>query len=339
MKKRIVIAVLVAVGVFLVWGAHAALRAHSKRVTLNVRNADVRDVIRQVEWQTWEFIFVQKGVTGKITLNVHNIPLEQALDMIGEQASSRWTAVFPLYSSGKSLAAFKQALRGDINPVDHGWSNYVARAIVPGFGAGGYGGFGNNLRGQDTPISLRFNFQDLDIATAALGHYGQAKIVPEDGATGKILLTLDRVPLSRAVAQLAHQVQRKWTKYYVLQGGRGGSGGPGRGGPGAPAGVFAGSPRPSTAEMSAEAQDRYDQLLETLPPDERAKAEEARQRQQDLRNLTPEQRQQWLAQRAADPAFQSQMQNRMLRGLLDSTPEQRVERTQRRIQRAARRGV
>ena len=322
MKRKIIFTVSTAAAILLVWGVHAAIRAHSKLVTLDVRNADVRDVVRKMEWQTWETIFVQKGVAGKITLNVHKIPLEQALGLIDEQVSSRWSVVYPLYSTSKSLAAFRQSARGEISPAQNGWSNYLARPFVPGIG-GGFGGFGRNLGAQDVPISLRFDDQDLDIATLALGRYGQARVVPEDGTSGKVLMTLDRVTMSQAVARVARQVHRKWTKYYVLQtGGRGGMMANGRG-------------QPQDADAARE---RYDALLQTLSAEDRQKAEEARQRREQFQNMTPEQRQQAMAQRMADPQFQTQMQNRMLQGLLNSTPEERVARNQRRIQRAAQRG-
>src|SRR3954471_11562191 len=102
MKKNIFKVTGTIVLLILLWGTYAAIRAHSNLVTLDVHNADVRDVIRKVEWQTWESIFVQKEVEGKITLKVHKIPLDEVLNLISEQCNSRWTAMYPLYSTGKS---------------------------------------------------------------------------------------------------------------------------------------------------------------------------------------------------------------------------------------------
>ncbi|MDB6067998.1 MAG: hypothetical protein JWR26_4206 [Pedosphaera sp.] len=324
MKRRIIIIVMFVFGVLIAWGTFAAIRAHGNLVTLNVRNADVRDVIRKIEWQTWESIFVQKEVTGKITLNIHKVPLDEALSLIQEQASCRWTALYPLYSSGKSLAAFKKSMRGEINPVENGWTNYSSRPFFGGFGGGGFGALGGNPRTQDAPISLRFSNAELDIASLALARYAQGRLVPEDGVSGNIHLNLYQSTMPQAVAQIARQVHRKWTKYYVLQ--------TGRGAPRGPRGTLADAGGP-TPEMAANAQQRYEALLETMTPEERQKAEEARQRREKFQQMTPEQRRQAMAQRMADPQFQERMQSRMLRNLLDTTPEQRVERAQSRAQR------
>ena len=126
--RKILKALVLVMAVVLAYGIYAAVRAHGKLVTLNVRNVDVRDVIRKVEWQTWEKIFIDKNVSATRLL-------DQALDLISEQASCRWTTVYPLYSSSKSLTAFKQAAQGEINPAENGWTNYFARGFAGRLGA------------------------------------------------------------------------------------------------------------------------------------------------------------------------------------------------------------
>ena len=56
-----------------------AWRAHRNLVTLDVRNMEVRQVVKKISWQTWEEIFVHKDVRGKVTLKVRKMPLEQVL--------------------------------------------------------------------------------------------------------------------------------------------------------------------------------------------------------------------------------------------------------------------
>src|SRR5437773_790899 len=114
MKSRNKLQVIgaLAVGAVLVYGGWLAIRAHRNLVTLNVRNMDVREVVKKIEWQTWESIFVHKDVQGKVTLNVRKMPLEQVLRIVGDQTSSRSSTLYPLYSSGSSLRALKQSLRG-----------------------------------------------------------------------------------------------------------------------------------------------------------------------------------------------------------------------------------
>jgi len=163
---RITALVLAAV---LGWFTYAAIRAHRNLVTLDVRDMPVRDVVRKIEWQTWETIMTHKEVNGNVTLRVKDVPLEEVLGMIGEQVSSRWTAYYPLFSSGKSLAAFMKSVRGEANPADVGWTNLVARngrfrGGPGGFGGpggpGGFGGGGEGGRadGQGRPAGNRGDF-------------------------------------------------------------------------------------------------------------------------------------------------------------------------------------
>ena len=65
MKARhitiLICGLLLAVGGYYAW---AAFRAHRNLVTLDVRNMEVRKVIRKIESQTWERIRVEKSVQG-----------------------------------------------------------------------------------------------------------------------------------------------------------------------------------------------------------------------------------------------------------------------------------
>ncbi|MDB6124354.1 MAG: hypothetical protein JWQ71_3347 [Pedosphaera sp.] len=333
MKKTIYKVIGAIVFLILIWGTYAAYRAHSNLVTLDVHNADVRDVIHKVEWQTWESIFVQKEVEGKITLKVYKIPLEEVLNLISEQSNSRWTAMYPLYSTGKSLVAFKKSMRGDINPAENGWTNFNSRSFSGGFGGGGGGGFGDNARSQNSLVSMQVVNQDLPATTRALGRYAQARVVAEDGAEGTVTLSLNQATMPQAVKQLARQVHRKWNHYYFLQSWRG----PRRGGS-----DLAGTndvPREPTPEELAERQKRFEAQLATMTPEERAKAEEDRKRREAFRNMSPEDRKKAFENMASSPEFKNRMENRMMNNIKNTTPEQRVERAQRSAQRQSRRGA
>lgn len=313
------------------YGVYAAIRAHSKLVTLDVRNAEVRDVIRKVEWQTWEKIYVGTNVYGRITLHVHKIPLDQALDLISEQASCRWTMLYPLYSTSKSLSAFQESVLGKSNPADNGWTNFILRGFS---GRGGLGGPAHNPFRQALPISLDLKYKELDVAILAIGRHAPGRIIPEDGSYNNVTLSLDRATMTEAVSKLAAQVHRKWTSYYVLQNGRGSQ---------RPEASLAGSGAVPAEDgqlreaVDAARQQRLESLLETMTPEERRKEEDARQLREAFQQMTPEQRQQAMVQRIADPQFQQRAQDRMLAGLLNSTPESRVMRTQLHLQRMAQR--
>src|SRR3954464_13496184 len=72
-------ALAIGVALYISW---AAWRAHRGLVTLDVRDVELRQVVKQIERQTWEDIFVHKDLQGKVTMKVHDMPLEQVLRMV-----------------------------------------------------------------------------------------------------------------------------------------------------------------------------------------------------------------------------------------------------------------
>ena len=339
-------------GVVLLYGGWLAVRAHRNLVTLNVRNMDVRQVVKKIQWQTWEIVQLHKDVQGKVTLRVHDMPLEQVLRMVGEQTFANSSVIYPLYSSGKSLAALKKALRGEIDPAVNGWTNLQNRAAFRG-GPGGPGGmFGGGMAaaptaGQPRRVSLQIQDKDAVFAALAFGRYAQTRVVPEDGTTTSINLTLNQATVPDAVAQLAKKAHRSWTKLYTIRAefGPGGPGGPNfAGGPGGPGGLpFVVAREPDGPnrrdrggpEMTDEQRDEMrkqraaleEELRQALPAEERQKLEQAqaeREKQmQEMRDMTPEQRAQRFSQMGG-PMGGPRMDKMMRDRVLTSTPEQRA---------------
>ncbi|HTL57619.1 MAG TPA: hypothetical protein VL361_18175 [Candidatus Limnocylindrales bacterium] len=105
-----------------VWFARAAWRVHHGVVTLHVRNVPLAEVLRKIERQTWKKIESEKGVDARITLNVVNKPLAYVLDRLAEQAGSRWSTVYAVYSNRGALDKLEAALRGDGKLEPAGWT-------------------------------------------------------------------------------------------------------------------------------------------------------------------------------------------------------------------------
>jgi hypothetical protein len=361
MKKILLRLTLMLVLVTVAWFAYTAYRARGNLVTLNVRDMEVRRVVKKIEWQTWESIFVHKDVQGKVTLNVRKMPLEDVLNIIDEQVESRWAAIYPLYSSGKSLAALKQSLRGEIDPATHGWTNLQSRSSFRGGGPpggrgpggggafgggpfdGGGRGFGDVVRSQNQLVSLQIQDKDVHFATLALGRFVQARVVPEDGTSATVSLKFNQTSISDAVAQLARKARRSWAKFYTLRSERG------RGGPGQFAGRdsnaeggdrrrgdWANLTQEQREEMRKEREELAAELKETLPPEERERLEQMRQQfeqqRQEMQNMTPEQRRERFAQMGG-----ANRDQRQLSRIKNTTPEQRVDRYRQMEQRRQRR--
>ena len=317
-----------AFAVVLIGFTYVAVRAYRDLVTLDVRDMEVREVVKKIEWQTWENIYVQKEVEGKVTLNVHDMPLESVLDIIGEQTSSRPTTLFPLYSSRTSLRHLKAALSGD-EIAANGWTNLHHRS----FGGGGM--FGMTAREQNPLVSLNFLNKSVEIAAMAVSRFGQVQVIPENGASKTVSLLISNAPMTEAVQLLADKAGTSWTKFYELRGfrGFGRRDGPPRDGDSTNAPSFGfGNRSPEEQEAMRK---RMEEQLATMSEEERKKFEERRKMFEEMRNLSPEERQKKFGEMASRPEFQQRMQERMMNGIKNLTPEQRADRTKRFQQRGA----
>ena len=326
------------------YAARFAWRAHQNLVTFDVREADVRQVVKKMEWQTWEDIHVHQEVQGKITLKVVNMPLDEALRIVSAQAQSRSVLFYALYSDGASLKRLEQSVRGEVDPATHGWTNLASRAAGGFGGFGGPGGmFGFTMPGAPAPaggnglVSLNFAGKTVDFAALAFTRFAQTRVVPEDGVKETVTLTLDKVPVEPAVAKLAKAAKRKWVAVYALQGGFGFDRGGDR--QRGPRGEDGGTNRPPRGgfdltdaqrdEMRAQREAQETALRDALPADARQKYEQAQQEREaalrDMQNATPEQmRDRFTGQNSA--ALNKMMRDRVM----NSTPEQRAQQGQRR---------
>jgi len=242
------------------YGGWLAWNAHLNLVSLNVRNMPVRDVVSKIEWQTWETVVVDNAVQGNVTLRVRRRQLGEVLGMIAGQTAAQPAMIYPLYSSGASLVNLRKALRGEVDPMTHGWTNIQQRGLggpmmAFGPGGGGFGGPGGPMLVMAGPggpapgpdrthgVSLNILGKDLGFAVTALERFAQARVVPEDGTAGMVTLVVKQATPSAVVAKLAGNVHRKWARVFALRAGFGPGRGPG--GPGGPRGPggFGGPPQ------------------------------------------------------------------------------------------------
>jgi len=346
-NKRIVFWSIVAALAFAGTGGYWVYRAQNNLVTLDIREMEVRDVASKMEFQTREKIIIHKDVQGKITLNVNRVPLEEVLNIISEQMSARWSALYPLYRTGDSLDSFKKVARGDLPVEGSGWTNLQTRGFGGrGGGPGGFGMLGDAVANQSKAINLELVNRDLPFATMALGRFGSSQVIPENGTEGTLNVHLQQVSYEKAVAAVAKQVHRKWDEYYLVQPGFGfGRDDSARGDRGdrrRDGGDNTNRFDPQFAEIrreefQAEREKRFEATLATMTPEEQQKTKEERQQFEEIRNLPPEERQQRFEQMASRPEVQQRMEQRSYRGVMNTTPQQRAERTKERVERMQRR--
>jgi hypothetical protein len=308
----------------LFWGGYRVYRAHANLVTLKVRNMEVRRVISKLEWQTWERIVVNKDVSGNVTLDVKDVPLDEVLNIIGLQTDARWTRLYPIYLAAKAAVDFKKVVRGDIQIAGSGWANLQKS---PFWQRNGMGGFGNTARAANNLVSAQILNKDLDFATLALSRFSKAQVVPEDSASGNINLKLAQVPFEKAVAQVARQVHRKWDRIYALQPLR------------SPMVVrkgddSAGDTTLKTDEPRRPPEQQMEAFLATMTPEERQKVQEQITAAEQLRSLPPAERQQKMREMSSQfsQTSQADMEQRIQNRLKNGNVEQRIAHDRQQLQ-------
>jgi hypothetical protein len=210
MGMRLTTRQMLAVGVVLgAMGLTWAWRkAHADTVDLNVRNASLAEVVRAIRRQTSMPVLVRPGEAGKITLNVRGIPLNEALDLVCEQAECRWDLLVALHRGTRSRQALERALlSGDTST----WTN-LARFWTPPVSMR----FARNA-GGDARVSLTLDEVTPQEAARALSHYGRAQVITEDGLSEKIRLKWDQLTFDEAVERLADELDCDVVRYYVIE--------------------------------------------------------------------------------------------------------------------------
>src|SRR4030095_1465119 len=93
------------------WIGRSVYRARHNLVSIDVYNAPLATVIKQLERQTHETILSGKGLEAKVTLAVNNLPLDQVLDKLGQQVGANWSKWYAVHDSERALNQLETALR------------------------------------------------------------------------------------------------------------------------------------------------------------------------------------------------------------------------------------
>ena len=336
LKSRIIgLTIVLVVGVLTVL---AARRARHDLVTLDVQNMPLHQVVKKIEWQTWEYIEVQKDLNPLITLNVKRVPLTEVLEILAEQAEGRWSRFYPLYTVKKSFTELREVVRGDRARTNSNWKSFNAG----GFGGAGGSPFANNTMTTEGVVSLNIKDQEIESGLRSLSRVSNSRVVAEDGTKGQLTLSFDQTPLENAVSTVAKQLRRSHSRFYALFGG------------GRPFRDVAQAP-PSNEESSSESTiserpqrvdgprgditQRIAEFQQLSAADQQKKLTdlgvpaEFQSSLQQLAQMPAEQRGDFIQQQMQSPQIQNLIQDRALRGLAYTTPEQRAARDRRAPQR------
>jgi hypothetical protein len=179
-KKYIFLGAALVLALSLTWAGRAVYRAHFNLVTLDAYNAPLAFVIKQMERQTRETILAGKGLDAKVTLKVKNMPLDEALDKLGQQTGAMWSKWHAVHGSGRALNQLEAALSERSKIEDAGWTN-----IAPQEPAGG-----PSWEGADVPAGAGTVTREITSAGGGVSVSGRKpvmiKLNPDDVKGGDV---------------------------------------------------------------------------------------------------------------------------------------------------------
>jgi hypothetical protein len=174
-KKHLWIGMTVVVAAGLAWMGRAVYRARHNIVTLDVYNVPLATVIKQLARQTQETILAGNGLEARVTLAVKDVPLEEALDRLGQQAGASWSKWHAVHASDRALHQLEAALRDRTKLGDVGWTNlapqdfpeapnwHASAGAMDAATAGGPapGGEGDVVVTRRKPVMVKLDSKDI----------------------------------------------------------------------------------------------------------------------------------------------------------------------------------
>jgi hypothetical protein len=289
------------------WFGRLAWRAHRNLVTLHARNMPLADVVRSLEWQTWEHIRFDKRLGAKITLNVKDAPLSDVLDLVADRAGARWQKTFAVGASKNALAGLELILDGNAKLDAAGWTNlaphfadlppqelsgagtlpmqgkpgmmvhrFVRKGEASGGGASGGGGEGAGTRVEPGGASTTFTVQP----DGTTDQWSSERLVMQASLLPQLGSDLPSEATAQTTSHVAATVHGHSRLYYSLEPSpypMGGPPNPGLGGPRMRTSAGADGP-PKIGDIGAAiAQERRQHRLRELSRSPEEQVEQAQQ--------------------------------------------------------------
>jgi len=311
--------------------------SHWGLVTVHSRGESLSQVIRSIEKQGHVTIKTNLDVTQPVSMWVTKVSVAEAMETLSTVTDSRWRLTYFIAPDKGAIAtAIATMSSGQRND---GWKRmYVP---LPPLGE----------EPEVMPDPRKDSWVVKAPAEATLQAYLQeaaknvsASFTVPESFNPPIKAPPKSGPIGSAVSKLASMANGKYEEIFVLQGlprqadrGEGGRRDGGDDGEPRFAGNFGGPGGPRGGFDRNAMEERIQNEINKLPPSERAAAQaehdERRKFFESLRDLTPEERQQKLAQMMNDPTIQERMDNTNNARDGRRTPQQRVARASNYMQR------
>lgn len=196
-KKYLVIGISLVVVAGVAWLGRMVYRARHNLVSLDVYGAPIAAVVKQIERQTGETILAGKDLDVKVTLSLKNVPLDEALDQLGEQAGANWSKWHAVHGSTRALDQLETALRERTKLAEVGWTNLVTQdfpgnpewhasgrgldALPPGDASAGSNG--EVVITKRKPVMIQLNSDDIKNGDVEAAVRDQLKAAGADDST------------------------------------------------------------------------------------------------------------------------------------------------------------
>jgi hypothetical protein len=116
------------------WTWQTVRHAHLDLVTLHVRNAPLREVLRRIEKQTGERLVADPRLANPgstVQLDLDAAPLDLALDRIAEQTGGFWRTLYAVHEAPAAAGRLASVLAQGGDPSATGWTNLSALPAPP----------------------------------------------------------------------------------------------------------------------------------------------------------------------------------------------------------------
>lgn len=181
----------------------------SKLVTINVKDGDVREVVRSAARQSGETILISPDAKGNVTLNVRKKPVKDVLEIITDQLGGRWQEFYAVSDSRDSIGALKKFLTE--GGEAQGWR-------VRGFGWGAADGDEFDWIPMPDKITYEAAAKPARDVALALSLRMRSRVVVSESIGDKTVTVAlkDQTP-DKAVGDFARQLDAKTERFFSLR--------------------------------------------------------------------------------------------------------------------------
>jgi|GEM_PF-1471108 len=311
------------------------------RVTLDYKGAPLQEVLDSLQKQAGIKVKCNLDPTTPVTIRVTKKTFPEALDVLSGITDTSWKLAYVMAPAKEDIAKFYDTWSSGERPTEWNW---IGRA---GGGSGGFfGGMGGGFQddeGAGDPRSNSWNVQpvekgELQVLLQQANILTDALFVVPASWNPKV----EKLPPAGVVQRLAYKVASSVNgeadEVFLLIGDtRPSATANGEQISARPPGGGNFQFSPQNDQVNAWRDQRTQERLAKLPADKRVEAQaEIDQRKsfmEDMRNMTPEQRAAKFQEMMNDPAAQEKMEEQMAKRDSRSTPEQRLKRFKRYVER------